>query len=78
MLKEKTVNVAGIGSVNLDQLLSGKKYGKIYLMLGINELGYNQDNTVQRSERAGRLYKSEGSRLSSLYRGEPSCSRRPF
>lgn len=47
-VKEKTVNVAGIGSVNLDQLLSGKKYGKIYLMLGINELGYNQDNTVQK------------------------------
>ena len=47
-VKEKTVNFAGIGSVNLDQLLSGKKYGKIYLMLGINELGYNQDNTVQK------------------------------
>lgn len=45
-VREKVVNVNSTGSVNLDQLLSKKSYGKIYLMLGINELGYDQDQTV--------------------------------
>lgn len=47
-VKDKVVNVGQAGGVNLEQLLSAKQYGKIYLMLGINELGYNQDNTVQK------------------------------
>jgi len=45
-VREKTVDVAGVGTVTLDGLLSSKHYGKIYLMLGINELGYNMDQTV--------------------------------
>lgn len=47
-VREKVINVPGAGDVNLEQLLSSKQYAKIYLMLGINELGYNRDNTVQK------------------------------
>lgn len=44
---DKVVDVNGVGSTGLDNLLTSKKYGKIYLMLGINELGYNKDQTVR-------------------------------
>lgn len=47
-VKEKVVNLPSIGDVTLEQLLSSKEYGKIYLMMGINELGYNRENTVQK------------------------------
>ena len=40
-VRDEVVNVGSVGSVTLDQLLSAKTYGKIYLMLGINELGWN-------------------------------------
>lgn len=39
-VRKERVSVPKIGKVTLDELLSNKKYGKIYLMLGINELGY--------------------------------------
>ena len=45
-VRDEVVNVGSVGSVTLDQLLSAKTYGKIYLMLGINELGYNMDQTI--------------------------------
>lgn len=45
-VRDSSVNVPGVGTVTLDSLLSSKKYGKIYVMLGINELGYNRENTV--------------------------------
>lgn len=47
-VREKKVNVAGAGEVSLEQLLDSKDYGKIYLMLGINELGYDMDQTVRK------------------------------
>lgn len=34
----------------LEELLSGQQFGKIYVMLGINELGYDFDATVSRYE----------------------------
>ena len=34
--------------VKLEELLANKSYGKIYLMLGMNELGYNFEQTVER------------------------------
>ena len=43
---DKTLKVDGIGSITLADLLSSHTYGKIYLMLGINELGYSQDQTA--------------------------------
>ncbi len=39
-VRKERVSVPNIGKVTLDELLSNKKYSKIYLMLGINELGY--------------------------------------
>lgn len=45
-IHKKPVSVPNVGKVTLTQLLSNKKYGKIYVMLGINELGYNLETTV--------------------------------
>lgn len=39
-IKNKSINVTGVGNTNLEALISGGKYQKIYIMLGINELGY--------------------------------------
>ena len=39
-LFETQVDMPGYGKETLDEVLSRKNYGKIYLMLGINELGY--------------------------------------
>lgn len=47
-VRDSAADVPGVGNVTLDGLLSSKHYGKIYVMLGINELGYNRDNTVVR------------------------------
>ena len=35
----KKLTVPGIGETDLPSLLAGRKFGKIYLMLGINEMG---------------------------------------
>lgn len=47
--KEK-VPVAKIGNITFDSLMKKRKYGKIYVMLGINELGYNMENSAERYE----------------------------
>lgn len=47
-LLDKTTSVPSVGKVKLDDLLSRKKFGKIYIMLGINELGYNLNNTAKK------------------------------
>lgn len=39
-LDKKKISVADLGKVNFSELLESKVYGKVYLMLGINELGY--------------------------------------
>ena len=45
---DKKISVPKVGKLNLEELLSSKKFGKIYVMLGINELGYNFNNTVNK------------------------------
>lgn len=47
-IHEKPVSVPNVGKLTLTELLGKKKYDKIYVMLGINELGYNVDSTVQK------------------------------
>lgn len=42
------VSVPRVGKVTLNELLPNKKYGKIYLMLGINELGYNFKSIINK------------------------------
>ena len=43
----ETANVGG-ANTDLKSLLSGKKYGKVYIMLGINELGYNRSTAFNK------------------------------
>ncbi len=42
----KTLSVASVGKLSLEELLKVKEYGKIYLMLGINELEYPAQDTA--------------------------------
>ena len=39
-LQNKKVSMPELGKISLEEMLLQKQYGKIYLMLGINELGY--------------------------------------
>ena len=43
---ENRVSIPQIGKVTLDELLNYKQYDIIYIMLGVNELGYAFDKTV--------------------------------
>lgn len=47
-IHKKPVSVPHVGKVTLSELLNGKKYGKIYIMLGINEVGYKFSRTVEK------------------------------
>lgn len=47
-VRKDRISVPSIGKVTLDELLAEKKYGKIYIMLGINELGYEFDSIVDK------------------------------
>lgn len=49
-LYSKKIPISDIGTVAFEELLQKKQYGKIYLMLGINELGYQFDTVKQRYE----------------------------
>lgn len=44
------VSIPQIGKVTLSELLNDKQYDMIYIMLGVNELGYAFDKTVGRYE----------------------------
>lgn len=46
--EEKRISVPTVGKVTLNELLSNKKYDKIYIMLGINELGYQFDSIINK------------------------------
>ena len=45
-VRETEVNVAKYGKVTLETLLTQHTFGKIYVMLGVNELGYDFSTTV--------------------------------
>jgi len=47
-LTEQKADTAGEKNINIETLLSNHSYGKIYFMLGLNELGYNRQKTVDR------------------------------
>lgn len=44
------VSIPQIGKVTLNELLNDRQYDMIYIMLGVNELGYAFDKTVERYE----------------------------
>ena len=43
---KETSSVGNWGKMLLEEVLQQKQYDRIYLMLGINELGYNMDKTI--------------------------------
>ena len=45
---KETVSVPSVGKVTLEQLLGSVTYNKVFLMLGINELGYDFNSTVEK------------------------------
>jgi lysophospholipase L1-like esterase len=47
-INSKKLSVKGVGTVSLDQLLAKKKYSKVYIMLGINEVGYGLNQTANK------------------------------
>lgn len=47
-IQNKEVYVNSVGNVMLGDLLEQKNYGKIYIMLGINELGYHFGTTLEK------------------------------
>lgn len=47
-IHKNSLSVPAVGKVTLTELLDNKKYGKIYVMLGINEVGYKYDSTVSK------------------------------
>lgn len=42
------VSIPSLGKLTLTQLLKSKSFGKIYIMLGINELGYRFDSIISK------------------------------
>ena len=44
------VNVKSVGKTTLTSLLETAKYGKVYIMLGMNELGYSLNKTISKYE----------------------------
>lgn len=49
-LWDETLSVENVGRVTLEELLNVKQYGKIYMMLGINELGYKVEKTIEENQ----------------------------
>ena len=47
-VREKVVSSPQIGKLTLEELLTNKKFSKIYIMLGINELGYNFNQNTKK------------------------------
>ena len=47
VFKDKA-QVKGVGKVSIKHILTSKKYGKVYLMIGINELGYNYEKSIRK------------------------------
>ena len=59
-LSEAVEAIPDIGKVTLRELLAYRQYGKIYLMLGINEIGYPFDElTTQYGEVVGQLREAQ-------------------
>jgi len=44
----ESVSIDGVGTVGLSTLLASKQYSKVYIMLGINEIGSSLDSIIGR------------------------------
>ena len=59
-LWKKEIEVGEFGEITLEELLNQQSYGKIYIMLGYNELGYDQDYSASRyKETLDRIHELE-------------------
>lgn len=47
-LPKQELEVDDLGAITLQQLLQQRSYSKIYIMLGLNEIGYNLDNVAKK------------------------------
>ena len=45
-IKKQSCPVKGRGNLNFQTAITGKQYGKVYIMLGINEIGYDRTTTL--------------------------------
>lgn len=52
-------SVEGVGSVTLDQLLDQRDYGKVYISLGINDVGYDHEYLVDYYEKIYNLVREK-------------------
>ena len=55
----ESLSVDGVGNVTLSQLLSKKQYSKVYIMLGINEVGYPHSSVVDKYSKGLDLIKEK-------------------
>ena len=63
-LEKKKVSIPDEGKVSFDELLNEREYGKIYLMLGINELGYRFENIQKKyEETVEKIKESQGNAI---------------
>ena len=58
-LWNEKLSVEDVGKVSLHELLNIKRDGKIYIMLGINELGYKIEKTIAENEEMIRKIKGQ-------------------
>lgn len=58
-IDDKDVDVPNMGKISFEKLLESKSYGKIYIMLGINEIGYNFNRTISEYNKLIELIKSK-------------------
>jgi hypothetical protein len=63
----KKITMPGKGKMTFDQVLEERQYGKIYLMLGMNELGYRFETTKARFEQTVEKYMMHNRRLSFIF-----------
>ncbi len=47
-INKKSISVSDFGKVSVTELLEKGKYGKIYVMLGVNEVGYDFNTTAEK------------------------------
>lgn len=47
-IHKKPVSVPSVGKLTLTELLDHKKYNEIYIMLGVNEMGYNFESIIEK------------------------------
>ena len=60
---KKSLDISGVGTVTLEQLLQKKQYTTVYIMLGINEIGYSRDSIIKQYQSIIGLIKAHQSNV---------------